>query len=309
MGIINSNEKQELVQGFYFDTVNTIQSWCDRSILEEAMAQCARYHALLSKTAPGSDVWNINHAGGRPVRVSKDAMAILKGAEKISRASGGALNIALGAAVALWHVTGPVPAIPDPDALAAAVASADWEAIVLEEDSVYVPAGMQIDLGGIAKGYIADQIAGYLRDRGIESALLNFGGNVVTLGHKPDGSAWSVGLRKPGSKAGNDFWAVVTSADQSIVTSAVYERGFNLDGVWYHHILDPRTGRPVQNGLILVTAVCGDGLLADALTTALFVLGVEKGFRLAEQYDVSVLFLEDNGKLSKSGNMPVALVV
>jgi thiamine biosynthesis lipoprotein len=299
----------ELVRGFYFDTVNTIQAWCERSVLEEALARCARYHALLGKTSPGGDLWKINHAEGLPVRVSEDTMTILKKAEEIGRASGGALNIALGRATALWHVTGPSPSVPDPEALAGALALSGRESIVLEGDTVRVPAGVHLDLGGIAKGYIADRIADYLRDRGVEDALLNFGGNVAARGRKIDGSAWSVGLKTPGGAGGDDVWAVVEAVNQSVVTSAVYERGFSQDGVWYHHILDPRTGRPVQNGLVLVTVVCADGLLADALSTALFVLGPEKGFPLADRYRVPALFLKDNGELLKPEDMPVKLVV
>ena len=218
--------------------------------------------------------------------VGHDAMTILKTAAEISNASGGAFNIAVGPVINLWKFTSGEAKVPDAESLKAAVSTADYTKIRLNGDTVTVPAGMEIDLGGIAKGHIADRIADFLRERGILSAVLNFGGNVVTIGSKTDGTPWMVGLQYPFGEHGKKCWAAVPCSDESVVTSGIYERGFHADGVWYHHIVDPRTGWPVQNGVECVTVCAKDSLLADGLTTALFVLGPEEGMKLAERFHV-----------------------
>lgn len=298
-GVSSNASPFSTVRCFQFDTFNTITALCDHGILEKATDLCRDYNDLLSKTVEGSDVWNINHAKGAPVAVSSDTFRILCAAERVNKASGGAFNIAVGAASALWHFTDGSTIIPDDEDLAAAIDESDASSIVLGEDEdgqgvVTVPDGMQIDLGGIAKGYIADRVADYLRGEGVEHALLNFGGNVVAIGGKPDGTPWSIGLQNPEGEKGADCWAVLNCEDATIVTSGVYERGFDKDGIRYHHILDPRNGYPVRNGLSAVTVYAHDSMLADALATALFVMGPETGFALAQEFDVSAVFLRDN---------------
>ena len=296
------------VKGVYFNTINTIRAWCSESILNEAMAECQKYNDLLSKTVPGSDVWRVNHAKGKAVTVNVKTMAILRLAQEVSEASGGAFNITVGPAVALWHFTDGRRILPDKNELAAAIAHADYTRIMLKENTVTVPPEMQIDLGGIAKGYIADQIADFLRERGVKNAMLNFGGNVVTVGNKPDGSAWKVGLQNPLGKTGEDFWAFVESRDSTVVTSGIYERGFELDGKWYHHILDPHTGWPVQNNLLTVTACTKSSMLADALTTAMFVMGPTDGSQLAEKFSIGAVFLEKNNQVTYTKGLNITLV-
>ena len=294
------------VSGKYFDTINTITAPYEEGILQTAMDRCAYYNNLLSKTVPGSDVWNCNHAGGKPVEVSQHTAKILALALEMNKNSGGAINIAIGNAIALWHFTDGSAIIPDPTALKDATQKADCSRIRLEGHTVTVPAEMQIDLGGIAKGYIADRIADELRAAGVKHALLNFGGNIVTVGTKPDGAPWRIGLQTPGGERGKDFWAYVPSVDGTLVTSGVYERSFEKDGVLYHHILDPRTGFPVQNDILTVTAICKDSLLADAITTALFVLGPDLGFRLAAYYGVSAVYLRRNGQVAYTPGLDLA---
>jgi FAD:protein FMN transferase len=293
---------------YFFNTVNTIKSWCSKSLLDKAMAECRKYNDLLSKTVPGSDVWKINHAGGMAVTVDDRTMSILRLAQEVSENSSGAFNIAVGPAVALWHFTDGTAVLPDAKALAEAVARADCAKIRLEENTVRVPPELQIDLGGIAKGYIADQIADFLRERDVKNAMLNFGGNIVTVGSKPDGSPWKVGLQKPLGERGKDYWAFVESQDSTVVTSGIYERGFELNGIWYHHILDPRTGCPVQNNLLTVTACTKSSMLADALTTAMFVMGPVEGSKLAAQFGVHAVFLERGNRVTYTEGLNITFV-
>ena len=166
----------------------------------------------------------------------------------------------------------------------------------LEGNTVTMPAGMQVDLGSIAKGYVTDEIAEYCRSRGVTCGILNFGGNVVVIGNRPDGEPWNVGIQDPKEPTGQPLITLPTT-DGAVVTSGVYERGFTLDGVRYHHILDPKTGWPVQNGLASVTLLTKDSLTADAYDTACFVMGLEKGMALVESLPgVEAVFIdtEDN---------------
>ena len=303
-----AENKYITVKGAYFDTINTISSWCSESILNEAMDECQKYNDLLSKTVQGSDIWRVNQAKGKTVTVSKDTIEILKVAQKINEASYGAFNIALGPAVALWHFTGDTAFLPDENKLKAAIKYADCSKIIIKDNTVQVPPKLQIDLGGIAKGYITDQIADFLRQKDIKNAMLNFGGNIVTIGGKPDGSPWRIGLQNPLGVLGKEFWAFVESQDSTVVTSGIYERGFELQGKWYHHILDPRTGWPVQNNLLTVTACTKSSMLADALATAMFIMGVEKGIQLAEMFGVHAIFLEKDGKVTYTNGLNITIV-
>ena len=296
------------VHGDYFDTFNTITSPAPLELLQAAMDECVYYNKLLSKTVPGSDVWRINHSRGEPLEVSDHTRTILEMALEMNRASEGAFNVALGPAIALWHFTDGTAVLPDSEMIEEALKRTDCSRIVLEGNTVSVPEEVEIDLGGIAKGYICDCIADYLRALGVKSALLNFGGNVVTVGNRPDGEPWTIGLQRPSGERGKEFWAAVKSRDSTLVTSGIYERSFQLNGITYHHILDPRTGWPVQNHILTVTAVTKSSLLADAITTALFVLGPEKGLSLAQKYEVSAVYLRDDGKVFYDPNLDIVFV-
>jgi FAD:protein FMN transferase len=293
------------VTGCYFNTINTLTADCPISVLQSALDHCAYYENLLSKTIPGSDVWRANHAEGQPIPVSVHLQQILRVALDVNHSSNGAFNVALGAVTALWKFTSETPRVPAMEELESAVHSIDNQFICLEGDTLFLPKGMQLDLGGIAKGYIADQIANELREQGVISALLNFGGNVVTVGCKPDGSPWSIGLQSPYLEQGKAFFAALPCVDGTVVTSGVYERGFNQGGKRYHHLLDPRTGRPVENGVIAVTLLGKDSLLADAVSTACFVLGPEKGLPLAHCYGMSAIYLFDGGKVRYTRGLPI----
>ncbi len=296
------------VSGKYFDTINTITADCDIQILQEAMKLCAFYDAALSKTVPGSDVWKMNHADGASVTVGRDALTVLETAASLYAASDGAFNISVGPVIELWRFNSGEAKIPEPEKIEQALRNTDFEQITISGATVTMPAGMMVDLGGIAKGYIADQIADYLRDRGVQDAVLNFGGNIVTIGNRPDGTPWIIGLQNPFGERGKDYWAAVPCSDGSVVTSGIYERGFEVNGVRYNHFIDPRTGWPVQNGLVSVTAVSSKSVLADGLTTAMFILGKERGIELAQQFDAKAAFLFQDGTVTYSPDMGLIFI-
>ena len=283
--------------GFYLDTVITISGYADKEILEGAVALCGEYEKVFSRTVKGSDVWRINHGEGCPVQVCDETAELLAMALNICEKSGGALDITIAPASDLWDFKADEPEIPDRDQLDRAAELVDYTKLKLEGDMVTLPAGMAIDLGAVAKGYIADKAAEYLKEKGVESAILNLGGNVVALGYKPDGSKWSIGIQDPEKENGKSGYSVM-AADKSVVTSGIYQRGFDRDGVRYHHILDSATGWPVQNGLASVTIITGSSAMADAMSTACFVLGRDMGMSFAEEMSVQAVFIGTDGKVS-----------
>ena len=281
-GCASAEAKKQSAVGFYLDTVITLTAYVeDVSVLTDALEECGRYEALLSRTLEGSDVWKLNHAQGQPVQVSKDTLTILEAARAISERTGGAFDITIAPASTLWDFTSGEAALPDAEALRSAAALVDYRRLQVDGDAITLPEGMMIDLGGIAKGYIADAVKRYLEGRGVTSAILSFGGNIVAIGTKPDGSPWKVGIQDIDKPTG-EYMAVSLNRGGSTVTSGIYERGFELDGRYYHHILDPRTGWPVENELASVTIFSESSMWGDALATAAFGLGTDAGLALID---------------------------
>ena len=278
--------------GYYLDTVITLTAYTDHpELLEAALEHCGELERKLSRTIEGSDVWNINHAEGKTVTVSPETVEILQTAIRVSEMSGGVFDVTIAPASTIWDFTSGEAKIPAAEDLAAAAEKIDYRKIRIDGNDVTIDEGMMIDLGGIAKGYIADTIKKELEDAGIRSAILSFGGNIVAIGVKPDGSPWKVGVQDIDGATGETM-LVSLNYGGSTVTSGIYERGFTVDGVTYHHILDSKTGWPVQNELASVTIFSDSSMLGDALSTAVFALGTEKGARLIESMEgVEALFI------------------
>ena len=295
-------EKQSVV-GFYLDTVIMLTAYVDdATVLNDGLEECGRYELMLSRTIEGSDVWRINHAGGQPVEVSDETIEILKTARQVSELSGGAFDATIAPVSTLWDFTSGAAVLPDADAIQEAADHVDYSRVVIEGNTVMLPGDMMIDLGGIAKGYIADAVKAYLAERGVGSAVLSFGGNIVTIGLKPDGSPWKVGIQDI-DRPTVEYMLVARNYGGSTVTSGIYERGFELDGVYYHHILDSATGWPVQNELASVTIFSESSMWGDALATAVFALGTERGTELIEGLEgVEAVFIaRDRSYTATSG--------
>lgn len=278
--------------GYYLDTVVTLTAYTeDPQVLKDAMQECGRLEGILSRTAEGSDVWRINHAGGEPVEVSEETAEVLACALETGKLSGGAFDITVAPVSELWDFKSGSRILPKPADIAAAVRKTDYTRIRLEGRRVTLPEDMMIDLGGIAKGYIADKVKAYLEGRGVKHAILSFGGNIVAIGSKPDGSDWKVGIQDIDKPTGS-YMLVARNTGGSTVTSGIYERGFDLEGVRYHHLLNPKDGWPVQNSLASVTIFSESSMEGDALATAAFVLGEEEGKTLIEGLDgVEAVFI------------------
>lgn len=287
------------VSGFYFDTFNAIEALCDKTVLEAAFGKCKYYEKLLSRFEKDSDVSRINRACGKPVTVSDETVRILKLALYYHEISGGVFNPTLGAVSSTWKQCLSEDRIPEEQAVRQMLSEASFSETEVNGNRVMLPAGLQLDLGGIAKGYIEDRIADDLRAAGVQNALLNFGGNILSVGGHPRGDSWRIGLKTP---FGTDraCWAVAACRDSAISTSGVYERGKTINNIWYHHILDPETGFPVENGICAVSVFTEKAVDADALSTAFFAAGVEKGARILSEQGAMFACLMADGSLVKS---------
>jgi len=249
---------------------------------------------LFSATREGSEVWRLDHAGGESVRISPETNALLRAAQALGDATGGALDVTLYPVLKAWGFTTGEYQIPDRETIMELLELVDYQAIQVQPDETgpadaTLPAGMELDLGSLAKGYAGELCAGMLRGAGVESALLNLGGNIQTVGSKPDGTPWRVGVQDPNGAA-EDTLATVDVIDQAVVTSGGYQRYFEEDGVRYWHILDPETGAPARSGLTSVTVVGSSGTLCDGLSTACFVLGRDGALGLWREYGASGLW-------------------
>lgn len=294
--------------GFYFDTVIqiTLNGTQDESILKECFALMSDYENMLSRTRENSDVWNINHSNGAPTKVCEDTAELLKLALHYSELSDGAFDVTIAPVSILWDFQGEEPhQIPSDEALAEALSHVDYRQVELDGTTVTLKdPDMSIDLGGIAKGYIADRIRDLLIERGVPSGFIDLGGNILAFGEKPNKTPWKIGIRKPFGTA-TELIATVTGPGRSVVTSGTYERYFELDGTLYHHILNPSDGYPVENGLYSVTILSESSADGDALSTTCFSLGLEKGMELIESLEnIESMFITDDLKLHRSSGFP-----
>lgn len=293
-GCRKAQDNAETYTAFYFDTVVTISAYGAKTEhIEKAFEMCGRYENMFSKTREGSDIWNLNHADGKQVEVSGETAVLLKTAGKISELSGGAFDITVSACSELWDFENGV--LPDGHELEQALELVDYKTVEVDGTGVRIPKGASVDLGGIAKGYIADALADYFKSEGV-AAIVNIGGDIAFSGENPQGRPWKIGIRDAENK--NENACYVNTRNEAVVTSGVYERGFTLDGRRYHHILDPKNGFPAESGAASVTVLAGTAAEADALSTACMVLGAEDGLRFINNYKgAEAVFITDGGQL------------
>lgn len=248
-----------------------------------------------------SEVSEINRqAGKKAVVVSADTFTVIRKALQIAALSGGAFDPTVGPLVEAWDIGGDNPRKPSQEEIDSLLPLIGYERVVLDESSSSVflkDEGMVLDLGGIAKGYAADEVARILHGYGVEHAIVNLGGNVLTLGNKTDGSAWKIGIQDPEALRG-EYVMILSLVDQTLVTSGPYERFLELDGEVYHHILDTKTGYPVKSEFTSVSIITKNSLLADALSTSLYALGYEDGMALINNLDdVEAIFMTKEKKI------------
>lgn len=292
---------------FAMDTVMTLKLYRGggEDLLDAAGDRVRALEALWSVTDENSEIYALNR-GGR-AELSPDTAALLGDALALCARTGGALDISIYPVLRAWGFTTGEYAVPSGKTISALLPLVDYTQAGLEGNSASLSPGMEIDLGSVAKGYTGDALAALLKENGATSALLDLGGNIQAIGARPDGSPWRVAVRDP---AGEGSLGVINATDQAVVTSGGYERYFEQDGVRYWHILDPETGKPAQNGLTSVTVVGKSGLLCDALSTALFVMGLEDALDHWRQYqDFEAVFVSEDGSVTITAGLEGAFTL
>lgn len=290
---------------FVLDTSVTISLYDsrDKKILKEAFNLCKMYEKKLSRTIPTSLVSELNNANGAPVTFPEEVVKMIETAITFSEKTEGMFDVTIAPISSLWDFKAETPTLPSQEAIEKELPKIDYRNIVIQGNQVSLKNGSTMDLGGIAKGFIADQVKIYLESKGIKSALINLGGNVLTVGSKTDGFPWKIGVQKPFSER-NVLLGTVSVKGKSVVTSGPYERYFEIEGMLYHHILNPYTGFPIHNELDSVTIISEDSMTGDALSTSCFALGSEKGLALIETLEgVDAIFIKKDGTILKTSGV------
>lgn len=296
----------------------TIYDSQDKALLNDCLALCDKYELIFSRTNEKSELYKLNHRKDvsdgdfgtdgpttpYPVsgtadtwHISEDLAALLSEGLDITRESDGAFDIAIAPLTSLWDFTAEDPEVPDDAAIQKALPLCSSDGVTIDgEDITLLSDDIQFDVGAIAKGYIADRLKDFLIKKGVKSAIINLGGNVLCIGSKPDGTPFKIGIQKPFADH-NETEAVMDITGKSVVSSGIYERCFKQDGKLYHHILNPQTGYPYDNGLISVTIISDQSVDGDALSTTCFALGLEDGLKFAEKKGVQAVFITEDYEL------------
>ena len=296
------------VQFFSMDTVMSIRVYNEggEDAIQAARQEVERLDKLLSRTNPDSQISLLNSHAGDGTLISLDAEVadLLSFAKSVSQLLPGCFDITIAPVMDSWGFTKEERHVPSAEALADAMSLVNSEALIVDEASSSArleQAGMEVDLGAVAKGFAAGRADAVLREYGVTSTLLDLGGNVTAIGSKLDGSAWQVAVKDPQNTS--EALCVLSLADQTASTSGGYERYFKENGQTYHHIIDPKTGYPADSGLLSVTVISSDHMLADALSTTLFVAGPEEAldfWRSRDDFEL-VLCTQDNKVIVTEG--------
>lgn len=281
---------------YAMDTIMQLDIYsADPEISPKAEDEIMRLDKMLDRGDQESEIYEMNHAE-EAVTVSDEIVEIISMARDVSVKSGGAFDITIAPVMDAWGFYSKNYHVPSDDELDVLLEKVDYSKILLEENTVTVPDGMELDLGGIAKGYTSDRLMKLFRREGVHSAIVSLGGNVQAFGRKPDGSLWRVAIQDP--EKPDSYIGSLSIENMAVVTSGSYQRYFERDGVTYHHIIDPSEGRPADNGLSSVTIITESGMLGDALSTALFVLGLDGAVDYWHTYGgFQAVFVDNNGKI------------
>lgn len=293
--------------GFAFDTVIEITVYDNNkahaeAVLNSCMDLCNYYDSLFNINTPSSDIYRINNSEGEAVKVSQDTIDILNRSVFYSEISDGIFDITIEPLYELWDFNNSSHEnIPDNDSILKELENVNYKLVEISESdkTVIVPKGLKINLGAIAKGYIADKLKEFLKENDIECALINLGGNILTFGEKPDKKSFNIGIQKPFSSTG-EIITTVEANNKSVVTSGIYQRYFEYDEKIYHHIVNPFTGYPAENNLASVTIISDSSTDADALSTICMLLGEEKANDFLKTIgSVSAVLIDKGGNITR----------
>ena len=291
---------------FAMDTVMTLTASGEKAA--EALGAAADAingaDALWNMKSETSEIYHLNHAGGAKVTLSAETIDVLKKALYYAGLTGGAFDPTIAPVSLAWDISGDNPRIPSDTELASLLPLVGYQHLSAEGGQAwFLQSGMEVDLGGIGKGAISDTLMGIFKKYGVKTALFSLGGNVGAMGQKEGGGAYKIGIQDPDGTQ-NDILGYLTLTDKFVITSGDYERYFIQDGVRYFHIFDPATGKPARSGLREVSIVSDNGALGDAYSTALFVMGLQKGLAFQKaQGNFEAVFVTEDKKVITTGGL------
>lgn len=260
---------------FAMDTYMKLTAYGENAetAVKQSQKKIEELDRLLSAEQSDSEIYKLNK--NRSISPSADTLSLLKKAIEYSEMTGGSFNPTLHPITELWGFTTKKYRVPEKSEIDKLLPYAVTDNVIIYDNSIELKnSETEVDLGGIAKGYTSSKIAEIFIENGVKSGIINLGGNVRTIGTKPDGSEWNVAIENPDPDS--SYLGILKTHGKAVITSGGYERNFEQNGKIYHHIIDPSTGYPADNGLVSVTVVTENDTLADALSTALFVMGEEK---------------------------------
>ena len=307
-GCTKFTNNQINVSGQYFDTTVSITIYGGtKDVADKCKDICSKYENMFSNKIDSSEISmiNINSAKGNWTSVSKDTLELIKKGIEFGNISNGLFDITIGEVSQLWDFKDGNN-LPDPATIKEKISNVNYKNIEIDGNNVRLSnPNAKLDLGGIAKGYIADKLKEYLLSQNIDSALINLGGNVLLVGSKLDGSNFRIGIQKPFEESGETI-LVVNTHDKSIVTSGTYERYFYKDNKLYHHILDTHTGYPVENDLCSVTIISDSSMMGDGLSTTAFLMGLNDGLNYIESLEnTEAIFIDKDLKIHTTTGLDI----
>jgi len=314
---VENNQQADPIRAeFALNTVCSITLFdqAKESVYNDIFNRLNEIENLMSAHLPNTDISRINaYAGKAPVKVHSDVFNLIERALYFAEISGGAFDPTVGPLVNLWGITSEKPRLPSRTEINAVLPLINWRNVELDRQNQTVflkNASMALDLGAIAKGYAADEVISIIKEAKIDRAIVDLGGNVATFGVKADKSPWRVGLQNPefGKNNRGAYIGIIPGPAKTVVTSGVYERYFEYNGTYYHHIFSPYSGYPASNGLMSVTIVADTSMDADALSTATFVMGYEKGRVLIDSIKgVEAIFVFEDKTIRKTSGLEFIL--
>jgi thiamine biosynthesis lipoprotein len=278
---------------FLMDTLVQMQAHGKNAekAVEESMDRIKELENFMSKTLETSEIYKINNNPGERIEISDDTKLVLEKSLYYAEITDGKFDPTIGVLVGLWGIGTEDANVPSDSEIENALKNIGYQKLYIYNNQAEVEKGVQLDLGGIAKGYAADEVKKIAEKHNVNSAFVNLGGNVLVIGNKVDGSKWRVGIQDPRQGRGS-VMAIIEASDKTIVTSGNYERYFEEDGKVYHHILDPDTGYPADTNLLSVSIISENSFDADALSTSIYILGLEKGMEFIENMEeTEVMFI------------------
>ena len=275
-------------------------------LIAKTFDKCKGYEQLFSRTMKGTDIYKINHAGGKPVEVSEETAYLINKSLELSRETDGLFDITVGKITSMWNFKDTEnPQIPAQADIDAALPSVGYEKVRVKGNTVQLTdPNTWLDLGSIAKGYIADQLSSFLVENGVESGIINLGGNIVAIGDKDDGAPWNIGLETPYSDR-TEILGSIEMSDETTVTSGTFERFFEKDGVKYHHVLNPDTGFPQDTDILSVSirSKIGNSTMCDAYSTTCLLLGKDKAMEfMKDKTGYEYCITDTDGNITQSDN-------